>query len=41
MYLTGYNYRLVTLSNVIKPEGPYGEFDHVPTGIYAAIDTLK
>jgi hypothetical protein len=25
----------------MKPEGLYGEFDHVPTGIYIPIDTLK
>jgi hypothetical protein len=25
----------------MKPEGVYGEFDHVPTGIYILIDTLK
>jgi hypothetical protein len=24
----------------MKPEGLYGEFDQVPTGIYIAIDTL-
>jgi hypothetical protein len=32
MYLSGYKYQLVTWSNSIKPEGPYVEFDHVPTG---------
>jgi hypothetical protein len=36
MYLSGYKYRLVTWLNSI-----YGEFDHVPTGIYILIDTLK
>jgi hypothetical protein len=25
----------------MKPEGLYGEFDHVPTGIYIPIDTLN
>ena len=41
MYLSGYKYRLVTWSNSIMPEGLYEEFDHVPTGIYIPIDTLK
>jgi hypothetical protein len=25
----------------MQPEGLYEEFDHVPTGIYIPIDTLK
>jgi hypothetical protein len=33
MNLSGYN--------SMKPEGPYGEFENVPTGIYIPIDTLK
>jgi hypothetical protein len=40
----GYKYWLVTLSNSMKlelAEGLYGEFDHVPTGIYIPVDTLK
>jgi hypothetical protein len=43
MYLSGYEYRLVTRSNSMKPEVLYGEFDHVhvPTCIYIPIDTLK
>jgi hypothetical protein len=40
MYLSEYKYLLVTWSNFMKPEGLYGEFDHVPTGIYIPIDTL-
>jgi hypothetical protein len=41
MYLSGYKYRLVTWSNSKKPEGFYGEFDHVPTGMYIKIDYIK
>jgi hypothetical protein len=41
MYLSGYKHQLVTWSNSMKPEGLYGEFDHVLTSIYISIDTLK
>jgi hypothetical protein len=42
MYLSGYKY--CTVGHVIKfheARSAYGEFDHVPTGIYIPIDTLK
>jgi hypothetical protein len=37
VYLSWYKYRLVTWWNSIRPKGLYGEFDHIPTGIYIKI----
>jgi hypothetical protein len=32
---------VIFLAMSIEQEGLYGEFDHVPTGIYIPIDILK
>jgi hypothetical protein len=41
MHLSEYKYLLVTLSNSIKPERLFEEFDHVLTGIYVPMATLQ